>query len=60
VRNMATEKGRRKKRRPPDNPEQSKRFIDAAKELGVSEDGEAFRKAMKAVLKPKGGKRGNN
>jgi len=57
---MAGEKGKRRKRRPkgkPDNPAQSKRFIDAAKALGVDESGEAFRKAMRDVLKPnrKGG-----
>ena len=53
---MAGEKGKRRKRRPkgkPDNPAQSKRFIDAAKALGVDESGEAFRKAMRDVLKPR-------
>jgi hypothetical protein len=53
---MATGRDKRRKRRPkgkPDNPAQSKRFMDAAKALGVEESGEAFRKAMKDVLKPK-------
>lgn len=60
---MATGKGKRKKRKPPlkpDNPAQSKRFIDAAKALGVDESGEAFRKAMKDVLKPRKPKRGSS
>lgn len=60
---MAGERGKRGKRRRkggPDNPAQSKRFIEAAKALGVDESGEAFRKAMKAVLKPKGKKRGSS
>ena len=59
---MAGEKGKRRKRRPkgkPDNPAQSKRFIEAAKALGVDESGEAFRKAMRDVLKPKGRPRGD-
>jgi hypothetical protein len=53
---MAGEKGKRRKRRPkgkPDNPAQSKRFIEEARKLGVGESGEAFRKAMRDVLKPK-------
>ena len=58
--NMVTESGKRKKRRPKrDNPEQSKRFIDAAKALGVDESGEAFRKAMRG-MKPKAKPRGSN
>jgi hypothetical protein len=55
---MATEKGKRRKRRPkgaPDNPEQSRKFIEAAKALGVDE--EAFRKALDKIV-PK--KRGNS
>lgn len=61
---MAGEKGKRGKRRRrkggPDNPAQSKRFIEAAKALGVDESGEAFRKAMRDALKPKGKTRGNS
>jgi hypothetical protein len=60
---MAGEKGKRGKRkrrqRKPDNPAQPKRFIEAAKRLGVDESGEAFHKALHDVLKPKKGD-GNN
>jgi hypothetical protein len=59
---MAGERGKRKKRKRkggPDNPAQSKRFIEAAKRLGVDESGEAFHKALRGVLKPKKGD-GNN
>ena len=59
---MATGKEKRRKRRPakglkPDNPAQSKRFIDAAKALGVYESGEAFNRALNKLVpkKPKGG-----
>jgi hypothetical protein len=61
---MATGKGKRKKRGPPrgkpDNPAQSKRFIEAAKALGVDESGKAFGKAMDSLLKSKGTKRGGS
>jgi hypothetical protein len=55
---MAGERGKRTKRRPkgkPDNPAQSKRFIEEARKLGVDESGEAFRKAVDALIpkKPK-------
>ena len=33
-----------------DNPAQSQRFIDAAKEAGVDETGEAFDKAFKKII----------
>ncbi len=59
---MAGERGKRRKRRPkgkPDNPAQSKRFIEAAKKLGVDTSTEAFEEIMRSILKPKG-KRGNN
>jgi len=59
---MAGEKGKRRKRKPkgkPDNPAQSKRFIEAARKLGVDESGKSFDKAMGTLLKPKG-KRGNS
>lgn len=62
--NMATGKGKRKKRRPPrvkpDNPAQSKRFMEAAKALGVDESGKDFGEAMDKLLKPKGTKRGGS
>lgn len=54
--NMAGEKGKRKKRSrtyAPDNPKQSRKFIEAAKKLGVDEDGKAFKQAMNNLLKPK-------
>lgn len=34
----------------PDNPAQSQRFIDAAKEAGVDDTGEAFDKAFKKIV----------
>jgi hypothetical protein len=55
---MAGEKGKRKKRKTyaPDNPKQSRKFIEAAKKLGVDEDGKAFKEAMDKLVpkKPKG------
>jgi len=62
---MAGEKGKRRKRRPkgkPDNPAQSKRFIEEARKLGVDESGEAFRKAVDTLVKPKAKRKtdGNN
>jgi hypothetical protein len=53
---MAGEKGKRRKRRPkgkPDNPAQSRKFIEAAKALGVDESEKAFEKAMRVLVKPK-------
>lgn len=51
-----TGKGKKRKRKvKPDNPAQSKRFIEAAKTLGVDESAEEFEKAMRKLLKPKGG-----
>lgn len=48
-------KGKPKKRKPikPDNPAQSARFIESAKEIGA--DGKAFEKAMDTLVpkKPK-------
>jgi hypothetical protein len=58
---MAGEKGRKRKRKvKPDNPAQSKRFIEAAKALGADEDGEMFNRVMDALLKPKGKKGGSS
>jgi hypothetical protein len=37
--------------KPPDDPEQSKRFEDKARELGVDESGKLFNKAMR-IMKP--------
>jgi hypothetical protein len=54
---MAGERGKkRRKRRPkgkPDNPAQSKRFIEAAKALGVDESGEAFKRALNKLVPKK-------
>ena len=53
---MSTRTGKGRKRKPkgsPDNPEQSRRFIESAKKLGVDESGADFRKAIDAILKPK-------
>lgn len=49
-------KGKPKKRKPtkPDNPEQSARFLKAAKDLGLGGDGQDFEKALDKVL-PKSG-----
>jgi len=61
---MATVREKRRKRRPtkgvrPDNPAQSKRFIEAARKLGVDESGKAFEEVMRSLAKRKP-KRGNN
>lgn len=37
-------------RPPPDDPEQSQRFEQAARELGVDESGKAFKKAVRKVI----------
>jgi hypothetical protein len=58
MRNMPTGKGRtRKPKVKPDNPAQSRKFIEAAKRLGVDESGETFNRAMDKLVqkKPKGG-----
>ena len=49
---MAGEKGKRKKRKPIERTDkaQSERFIKAAKELGVDETGEAFRRALDTLV----------
>lgn len=61
---MTGERGKGRKRRPkggPDNPAQSRKFVESAKELGLDESGKAFEEAMRAVLKPKAKrKRGDN
>ena len=43
----------RKFRPSPDNPEQSKRFIETAKEIGTDESPEAFERAFKSIANPK-------
>jgi hypothetical protein len=37
----------------PDDPKQSARFIDAAKQAGVDESGEGFEKAFKKIVPEK-------
>jgi hypothetical protein len=36
--------------KPPDDPEQSRRFEDAARDLGADETGKAFKKAVQKVV----------
>jgi hypothetical protein len=51
-----TVKGKKRKRGvKPDNPAQSKRFIEAAKALGLDKSGEDFDKAITRLLRPKRG-----
>jgi hypothetical protein len=60
---MATGKGKRKKRglrSVPDNPAQSKRFMEAAKKLGLDESGKDFEKAVLKIIPPKKGKKGGS
>lgn len=42
----------RRRSLPPDDPEQSKRFEETARELGADETGKKFEEAMKAVRRP--------
>lgn len=39
----------------PDDPEQSRRFIETAREVGADESPEAFGKAFSEVVRPKEG-----
>jgi hypothetical protein len=49
---MVGEKGKRRKRRPKrDNPAQSRKFIEAAKSLGVDE--KAFQRALEKIIPKK-------
>lgn len=43
---------RRNPKPPPDDPEQSKRFINAARDLGTDETGEAFERAFRTIIGP--------
>ena len=43
-----------KPERKPDDPEQSKRFIEMAREIGASESEEDARRAFKSVARPTG------
>jgi hypothetical protein len=40
-------------KRKPDDPEQSKRFIDAAREVGADETDDGADKAFKKIVKPR-------
>jgi hypothetical protein len=48
------------KAKPPDNAEQSARFISTAREREVDEKGDAFERAMKAVVPAKPGTQSNS
>jgi hypothetical protein len=37
----------------PDDPEQSKRFVETAREIEADESGEAFRRAFRKIVPPK-------
>lgn len=37
----------------PDDPEQSRRFVETAREIGADESGEAFRRALRKIVPPK-------
>jgi hypothetical protein len=39
----------------PDDPEQSKRFVEAARQIEADESGEAFRRAFEKIVPPKSG-----
>ena len=53
-------KGRKRRRNvKPDNPAQSKRFMEAAKALGT-ESGEAFDRVLGEMLKPKSKRKGGS
>jgi hypothetical protein len=42
----------RKSNPPHDDPEQSKRFVDMAREVEADEDPDAFERAFKRVIRP--------
>ncbi len=52
----------KKKPPPPDEKPQRERFIEAARQAGVDETGEAFERAFKKIVPPKrsGGRRGTS
>ena len=43
----------RKPKPPPDDSEQSKRFIEAAREIGTDESPEAFERVFRKIVRPK-------
>jgi hypothetical protein len=44
---------RKPKRKPQDDPEQSKRFLEAAREAGADDTAKGAERAFKAVVKPR-------
>jgi len=51
---MAGVKGKKRKRKADsDNPDQSKRFIEGAKALGLDESGKEFERVIGTLLPPK-------
>jgi hypothetical protein len=51
-----TEKPKAAPKRPapkPDDPEQSKRFIETARQIEADETGETFRRAFERIVPPK-------
>ncbi|WP_438275808.1 hypothetical protein [Nitrobacter sp.] len=48
----------KKTKQKPDDPEQSKRFLEAAKEAGADETPKGAERAFKAVVKPRSRKDG--
>lgn len=47
------ERTRERARLAPDDPEQAKRFVEMAREIGAAETEEEAERALKAVLRPK-------
>ena len=50
-------KGRKRPDHPQDDPEQYKRFLEAAKEAGADETSKAADKAFRSVVKPRPSKK---
>lgn len=48
-----------KKKPEPDDPEQSKRFVDAARAAGADESGESFKRAVKTIASSKAPEKSN-
>jgi hypothetical protein len=42
----------RKSKPPPDDPEQSKRFIDMAREIGADASAKEFERAFEKIIRP--------
>lgn len=50
----ARTKGKPRAAPKPDNPAQSKRFVEAAREIEADESGKAFQRALEKIVPPKG------